>query len=123
MSEVGEIPAGYGWSAVGSQAFKASMSAFPTGVTIVTTLDENGSACGLTCNAFMSVSVDPPLVVISVDKSSQTLPALRRARHFVVNFLAAGREGARDALREQAHRQVQRHRLDADETSRLADPA
>lgn len=74
------------------QAFLASMSAFPTGVTIVTTLDDDGSACGLTCNAFMSVSAEPPLVLVSVDKTSNTLPALRRARRFVINFLAAGRQ-------------------------------
>jgi flavin reductase (DIM6/NTAB) family NADH-FMN oxidoreductase RutF len=74
------------------QAFTASMAAFPTGVTIVTTLDEEGLPVGLTCNAFMSVSVDPPLVLVSVDRSSNTLAALQRSHHFVVNFLAAGRE-------------------------------
>jgi flavin reductase (DIM6/NTAB) family NADH-FMN oxidoreductase RutF len=74
------------------EEFIASMAAFPTGVTIVTTRDEDGVACGLTCNAFMSVSAEPPLVVVSVDKASNTLPALRHARRFVVNFLAAGRE-------------------------------
>ncbi len=72
--------------------FVASMAAFPTGVTIVTTLDADGRAVGLTCNAFMSVSADPPLVLVSVDKTSNTLPALRRMRRFVVNFLSAGRE-------------------------------
>jgi flavin reductase (DIM6/NTAB) family NADH-FMN oxidoreductase RutF len=72
--------------------FIASMAAFPTGVTIVTTLDEDGLACGLTCNAFMSVSAEPPLVLVSVDQSSNTLPALRAAGRFVVNFLASGRE-------------------------------
>ncbi|HWB23808.1 MAG TPA: flavin reductase family protein [Gaiellaceae bacterium] len=77
---------------VGLQEFTASMAAFPTGVTIVTTLDEEGLPVGLTCNAFMSVSVDPPLVLVSVDRSSNTLPALQSSHHFVVNFLAAGRE-------------------------------
>ena len=74
------------------QAFTASMAAFPTGVTIVTTTNEHGSPFGLTCNAFMSVSVDPPLVLVSVDRDSNTLPALQSSRQFVVNFLAAGRE-------------------------------
>jgi flavin reductase (DIM6/NTAB) family NADH-FMN oxidoreductase RutF len=72
--------------------FIASMAAFPTGVTIVTTLDEDSAAVGLTCNAFMSVSAEPPLVLVAVDKTSNTLPALRRNGRFVVNFLAAGRE-------------------------------
>jgi flavin reductase (DIM6/NTAB) family NADH-FMN oxidoreductase RutF len=74
------------------EEFISSMAAFPTGVTIVTTLDEDGAACGLTCNAFMSVSAEPPLVLVSVDQTSNTLPALRRNGRFVVNFLAAGRE-------------------------------
>jgi flavin reductase (DIM6/NTAB) family NADH-FMN oxidoreductase RutF len=74
------------------EAFITSMAAFPTGVTIVTTLDRDGIARGLTCNAFMSVSAEPPLVLVSVDKASNTLPALRRVGRFVVNFLAAGRE-------------------------------
>ena len=73
-------------------AFIASMATFPTGVTVVTTFDREGSVCGLTCNAFMSVSADPPLVLVSVDKRSNTLPALQEVRRFVVNFLAAGRE-------------------------------
>lgn len=72
--------------------FAASMAAFPTGVTIVTTLDTDGSPVGLTCNAFASVSADPPLVLVSVDRTSNTLPSLRRTGRFVVNFLAAGRE-------------------------------
>ncbi len=71
--------------------FVASMAAFPTGVTIVTTLDEQGAPVGLTCNAFASISADPPLVLISVDRASNTLRALQQTRRFVVNFLAAGR--------------------------------
>jgi flavin reductase (DIM6/NTAB) family NADH-FMN oxidoreductase RutF len=71
--------------------FIASMAAFPTGVTVVTTLGADGAPVGLTCNAFASVSADPPLVLVSVDRSSNTLPELQRNRTFVVNFLAAGR--------------------------------
>lgn len=78
--------------AVGRTDFIASMAAFPTGVTVVTTLTEDGEPRGLTCNAFMSVSAEPPLVLVSLDATSNTLPALRSKRHFVVNFLAAGRE-------------------------------
>src|SRR5262249_46858386 len=73
-------------------AFIASMGAFPTGVTVVTTLDADDAPVGLTCNAFASVSADPPLVLISVDRTSNTLASLRRCGRFVVNFLAAGRE-------------------------------
>jgi flavin reductase (DIM6/NTAB) family NADH-FMN oxidoreductase RutF len=71
--------------------FFASMAAFPTGVTVVTTVNADGHPVGLTCNAFTSVSAEPPLVLVSVDNHSNTLPALLAERRFVVNFLAAGR--------------------------------
>ena len=66
------------------------MSAFPTGVAIVTTLDENGEPKGLTTNAICSVSADPPMLLVCVDKTSRTLAALRHARRFVVNFMSDG---------------------------------
>jgi flavin reductase (DIM6/NTAB) family NADH-FMN oxidoreductase RutF len=67
------------------------MGAFPTGVTIVTTLDERGQPKGLTSNAVCSVSPDPPLLLVCVDQCSNTLPALQHTRRFVVNYLVAGR--------------------------------
>lgn len=77
--------------AVDPDTFRAVVGAFPTGVTVVTTLDTDGAPRGLTSNAFSSVSADPPLLLVCVDKRSQTLPALEAAGAFVVNFLAAGR--------------------------------
>lgn len=74
--------------AVSREEFVAIMSAFPTGVAIVTTLDEHGEPKGLTTNAVCSVSADPPMLLICVDKTSRTLAALRHARRFVVNFLS-----------------------------------
>ena len=67
------------------------MSAFPTGVAIVTTLDEHGEPKGLTTNAVCSVSAEPPLLLVCVDVASRTLAALRHARRFVVNFMSDGR--------------------------------
>ena len=67
------------------------MSAFPTGVAIVTTLDDEGSPRGLTTNAICAVSADPPLLLICVDRTSRTLDALRHAKRFVVNFMSDGR--------------------------------
>ena len=73
---------------VSREEFVAIMSAFPTGVAIVTTLDEQGVPKGLTTNAVCSVSADPPMLLICVDKTSRTLAALRHARRFVVNFMS-----------------------------------
>ncbi|MEI7760648.1 MAG: flavin reductase family protein [Thermoleophilia bacterium] len=63
------------------------MSAFPTGVAIVTTLEADGTPRGLTTNAVTSVSADPPILLICIDRTSRTLPALTESRRFVVNFM------------------------------------
>ena len=68
--------------------FFSIMSAFPTGVAIVTTLDERGEPKGLTTNAVCSVSAEPPLLLVSVDVGSRTLQALRHSKRFVVNFMS-----------------------------------
>ena len=78
--------------AIARERFFAIMSAFPTGVAVVTSLDAAGEPRGLTTNAVCSVSVAPPLLLVCVDKQSRTLPALLHSRRFVVNFLADGRD-------------------------------
>ncbi|MEJ7570121.1 MAG: flavin reductase family protein [Gaiellaceae bacterium] len=77
--------------AVGREEFVSIMSAFPTGIAIVTTLDEGGRPRGLTTNAICAVSADPPMLLVCVDKTSRTLAALRHAKRFVVNFMSDGR--------------------------------
>jgi flavin reductase (DIM6/NTAB) family NADH-FMN oxidoreductase RutF len=75
-----------------AEAFRRIVGSFPTGVAVVTCLDDSGAPRGLTTNAFTSVSLDPPMLLVCIDKTSNTLPALRGARAFAVNFLAAGRD-------------------------------
>lgn len=72
--------------------YRSIMSAFPTGVTVITTCERDGSRRGFTSNAVASVSLEPPLLVVCVAKTSETLPALRRARRFAVNFLKSGEQ-------------------------------
>jgi len=69
------------------EEFFAIMSAFPTGVAIVTTLEPDGTPRGLTTNAVTSVSAEPPILLVSVDRNSRTLPALLHSKRFVVNFM------------------------------------
>ncbi len=76
---------------VAGDEFRKIMSAFPTGVAIVTTLAADGTPRGLTTNAVCSVSADPPLLLVCVDRESRTLPALLHSKRFVVNFVAEGR--------------------------------
>lgn len=66
--------------------WRAAMGYFPTGVTIVTTWDE-AAPVGSTINAFCSVSLDPPLLLICLDLNNPIRPALERARLFGVNIL------------------------------------
>src|SRR5260370_12408937 len=71
--------------------FFAIMGAFPTGVAIVTTMDKHSQPKGLTSNALCSVSAEPPLLLVCVDKNSNTLPALRHSQKFSSNYLSSGR--------------------------------
>ena len=72
---------------VARDEFFAIMSAFPTGVAIVTTLEPDGTPRGLTTNAVTSVSAEPPILLVSVDSRSRTLPALLHSKRFVINFM------------------------------------
>lgn len=72
---------------VGRDEFFRIMSAFPTGVAIVTTLEPDGTPRGLTTSAVTSVSAEPPILLVCVDRSSRTLPALLHSKRFVVNFM------------------------------------
>ncbi|MEO3930645.1 flavin reductase family protein [Micromonosporaceae bacterium B7E4] len=67
--------------------FRDAMSSFPTGVTIVTTVDESGVAHGLTASSFCSVSLRPPLVSVCVATSANCFPSFARCDHFAVSIL------------------------------------
>jgi len=71
--------------------FRAALTAFPTGVTVVTALTAEGPA-GATANAVTSLSLDPPLMLACLDRGSRTLAAARASGLFGVNALAAGQE-------------------------------
>ncbi|MCI0548072.1 MAG: flavin reductase family protein [Candidatus Rokubacteria bacterium] len=65
---------------------------FASGVTVVTTRDSEGQPAGLTANAFSSVSLDPPLVLVCVSHKAQSYPALRDSRRFAINILSEAQE-------------------------------
>lgn len=74
------------------QQFVDIMAALPTGVAVVTTRGAEGRPCGLTSSAFTSVSADPPMLLVCIDRASRTLPVLLERGAFCVNFLRHGRE-------------------------------
>jgi flavin reductase (DIM6/NTAB) family NADH-FMN oxidoreductase RutF len=72
--------------------FRSVLGRFPSGVTVVTTKGSDGSDQGMTVSAFCSVSLNPPLVLICIEKNASAYEALSAASGFVVNILAAAQE-------------------------------
>jgi 4-nitrophenol 2-monooxygenase / 4-nitrocatechol 4-monooxygenase, reductase component len=73
--------------------FRAIVGHFLSGVTVVTTYDAD-RAYGTTASAFTSLSLEPPMVLVCLNQSSETGAAVLRARRFAVNVLAEGQEAA-----------------------------
>jgi flavin reductase (DIM6/NTAB) family NADH-FMN oxidoreductase RutF len=67
--------------------FKQAMAQFPSGVTVVAT-EHEGKAYGLTVASFASLSLHPPLVLVSVEKSTKSHDAIASSRKFGVSILA-----------------------------------
>jgi flavin reductase ActVB len=70
------------------QTFRDALSAFPSGVTIVSTTDEEGRHWGFTASSFSSVSMDPPLVLVCIANTADSHPAFMKARRYAINILA-----------------------------------
>jgi len=68
------------------------MGHFATGVTVITALRKSGEMHGLTANAFTSVSLVPPLLLVCVDKNAESYPCFDETRVFTVNILAHDQE-------------------------------
>jgi len=76
---------------VGPPAFREVLRSFATGVTVVTS-GGAGAPCGVTANAFASVSLEPPLVLVCLNARSSSAATIARNGAFAVNVLAAGQE-------------------------------
>lgn len=74
-----------------SDEFRRAMSRLPTAVTVVTATGDEGPA-GLTANAVVSLSLDPPLMLACVDRGSRTLRAIEQAGRFGISVLGADDE-------------------------------
>ena len=71
--------------------FRSAMGLFATGVTVITYIAD-GEVAGMTANAFMSVSMDPPLVLVSVRKQARFNQAMRVGLCYGVSFLAEAQQ-------------------------------
>lgn len=76
------------------RALRDAFGCFMTGVTIITTFDEEGQPLGFTANSFTSVSLDPPLLLISIARTSRNYQNFAKARDFAINILSEGQREA-----------------------------
>jgi len=68
--------------------YKDVMASFPSGVTVVTTLDSDGELVGITASAFSALSLDPALVLFCPNYSSNTYPVLVQSKRFAIHLLS-----------------------------------
>jgi flavin reductase (DIM6/NTAB) family NADH-FMN oxidoreductase RutF len=78
--------------AITNDDFRAALGRFASGVTVVTTKDNEGNLHGLTISAFCSVSMNPPLILICVEKTTPSHHAFEGAGGFVVNVLSEAQQ-------------------------------
>ncbi|MEH7074604.1 flavin reductase family protein [Neobacillus drentensis] len=71
--------------------FRNAMGKFATGVTVIVT-EVDGEPHGMTVNAFMSVSLTPKLVVVSIGENAKILNKIKESQKFTVNILAADQQ-------------------------------
>ena len=76
-------------AAVSSELFRRACALFPTGVAVLTTRGLNDTPHGLTVNAFCSLSLTPPLVLVAVDRACSLLETFENSGHFAINFLSS----------------------------------
>ena len=88
MNDFSDSTSGSANAPFDADRFRVALGIFPTGVTIVTTRDNDGDAIGLTVSSFNSVSMDPPLILWSIMRASPNLALFEAAEHFAVNVLA-----------------------------------
>ena len=73
---------------VSKDEFRAALSRFISGVTVVTTVGKDNRPAGITVSAFSSLSLEPPLILACIDKRASLHDHLTEGRYFAVNILA-----------------------------------
>ncbi|MDQ6787663.1 MAG: flavin reductase family protein [Acidobacteriota bacterium] len=77
---------------INKDEFRAALGRFASGVTVVTTRDAGGRLHGITVSAFCSVSLEPPLVLVCIEKKAGSHDAFLQSNSFVVNLLNADQQ-------------------------------
>jgi flavin reductase (DIM6/NTAB) family NADH-FMN oxidoreductase RutF len=81
--------------------FRDALGLFPTGVAIVTTVDDQGQPAGITVNSFTSVSLEPPLVLVSIARTSRNFDLFNQTPHFAINLLREEQSALSNAFASQ----------------------
>lgn len=84
------------------EQFRQLIGCFATGVTVVTTVDTEGRAQGMTASAVSSVSLEPPLLLVCIDRAADFHPIMAAAKVFAVNVLAVDQENTARRFAERA---------------------
>lgn len=74
-------------SEIDSREFRNALGQFATGVTVITALDAEGNPVGMTANSFSSLSLEPPLVLWSIAKTSSNYAVFAEANNFAIHIL------------------------------------
>lgn len=99
-------------SPLGLESFRSALGAFASSVTVITMWGDDERPLGMTATAFSSVSMDPLLVLVCVNRSTRTYEHIARAGHFGVNVLgSAARDLSDYCARPGADKQLERHWL------------
>lgn len=84
-----------------------ALGKFATGITVITTRDENNNPVGMTVNSFASVSLTPPLVLWCLGEASSTCDAFLHCRHFAINILRADQQAISQLFASPGERQFE----------------
>ena len=102
LPEAEQFELGEGLEGDPAVAFRRTLGMFATGVTVLTAR-AGEQVHGMTANAFMSVSLRPPLVLVSVDRRAKMCDLLHEGRRFGVNVLEAQQSGLSDRFAGRKH--------------------
>lgn len=91
MSEV-TPPANATFPEIDSRQLRDALGTFATGVCVVSVMDEDNRAAGMTVNSFAAVSLEPPLVLWSIQNDSHCFDMFANSDHFAVNVLGSDQE-------------------------------
>lgn len=78
---------------IDARRFRGVLGSCPTGVAVITAIDDAGHPAGMAIGSFVSVSLDPPLIGFYPTKESRSFARMRTAKSFCVNIIGAHQEG------------------------------